>query len=519
MIKNRVGIIGAGPGGLAAAVLLQRKGFEVDLFEASDRVGGRNSRLSLGDFHFDTGPTFFLMPQILEQIFESCGRKMSDFVQLRRIDPMYRLDFGSGGDLQVTGDRRLMSESLAKFSRKDADRFFLFRERQRRKFEALFPALQNRHFSWTDLVKIKNLAAIPFLDRASLYDELRDSFEDERVRLAFTFQAKYLGMSPFDCPSLFTILSHIEHELGVWHPVGGCHRVSEALAELFVELGGRLHLNSRVSRCLTTSKPLGRGQVDALEIEGLGRKEFDFYVMNADFAHGMGQLFSNDDRKKYNDEKLERLKYSCSTFMLYLGLNQKVPLQHHSIYFAQNYRKNVRELSESHVVSQDPSFYVHNPVHVDPSMAPQGKSGLYVLVPVANLDSGTDWDAYKGTYRKWILQKIRERSGIDLEPMIEAEHVITPRDWQRDYGVYKGATFSLAHSLDQMLHLRPQNQSEDFTNFYLVGGGTHPGSGLPTILVSARIASDLIQERRLESQGRGLWPLRSPKLQPLESAP
>jgi phytoene desaturase len=192
---------------------------------------------------------------------------------------------------------------------------------------------------------------------------------------------------------------------------------------------------------------------------------------------------------------------------MYLGLSERVELPHHSIWFAQNYRRNVREICTSLELSNDPSFYLHNPSVTDPTLAPEGKSALYVLVPVPNLDAKIDWETNRSSFRELVLTRIRERTGLDLAPLIEKEKIITPLDWERDHRVYKGATISLAHSWDQMLQFRPRNEFEEFRGFYLVGGGTHPGSGLPTILESARIAASLIDSRERRSWRRplALW--------------
>jgi phytoene desaturase len=404
---------------------------------------------------------------------------------------MYQLDFGDGSTLDVSGDPRKMSDNLRTLSPRDAETFWSFRDRQRKKFDALFPALKNSYQGWMDLARLQNMSALPFLDFSSVYNELADYFTDERARLAFTFQAKYLGMSPFDCPSLFTILPHIEHHFGVWHPKGGCGAVSQKLADLFVELGGVLHLNKPVQKVLSQ-----KGRIQALELGDGDHRSFDEYIMNADFAYGMKELFAEDERKKYKDAKIESYRYSCSTFMLYLGLKKKVKMPHHKIYFAQNYRKNIRELVDTLEVSDDPSFYIHNPSLLDDTLAPKGKSALYVLVPVPNLNAKVDWSLETKRFRDLVLKRIQERTGQDLEKLIEVEEIVTPQDWEQKYRVHKGAVFSLAHNLDQMLHMRPQNKSEDFENLYLVGGGTHPGSGLPTILESGRIAARMIQKRQ-----------------------
>jgi phytoene desaturase len=490
--KGRIGVIGAGPGGLAAGLVLQSHGYEVHILESQDQVGGRNARLTLQDqFHFDIGPTFFLMPEVLEEILRLSHATLSDCVELKRLDPMYDLYFPDGQTLRVSSNPHEMSKAIAKFSRGDADRFWSFRNRQEKKFRAMLPVLQKPFSGLSDLLgQYKALQALPFLNTRSVYDELSDYFESEQVRLAFTFQAKYLGMSPFDCPSLFTILPHIEHSMGVWHPVGGCNALSRGMARIFEARGGTLRLNSPVKKVLTKGR-----KVIGLMTDDRGEESFDHVIMNADFAYGMSQLFSNESRQRWKDERLNSMKYSCSTFMLYLGLRGEVNFPHHGIHFAQNYRKNIRELTSTFELSDDPSFYIHNPSKLDPSLAPPGYSSLYVLVPVPNLNASIDWETQATPFRNKIIDLIEQRTGQEIRSKIVAEKVISPLNWSQDYNVFKGAVFSMAHSWDQMLFARPHNESEEFENLFIVGGGTHPGSGLPTILQSGLIAAQLIEQK------------------------
>jgi phytoene desaturase len=220
---------------------------------------------------------------------------------------------------------------------------------------------------------------------------------------------------------------------------------------------------------------------------------FDSYVVNADIASFLTKTIDNRDRKKYTDTKLENMKYSCSTFMLYLGVSTNVDLPHHSVTFSSDYKNYLNEIDEIGKLPNDPSFYICNASATDNTVAPEGKSSIYILSPVPNLKTGSiDWKESASTYRATLLRSIRERLGIDLEPHIEVEHTITPLEWRDNYNVAHGAVFSLQHTLDQLLIFRPKNRFDEFTNMYLVGGSTHPGSGLPTIFQSAQIAADLI---------------------------
>lgn len=483
-------VVGAGPGGLATALLLAAEGVEVTVLERRDRVGGRTAAIEADGFRFDTGPTFFLYPRILEEIFARAGRNLHEEVELIRLDPQYRIDFGNGVRLDATPDVEGMEREIARLSPEDAGAFRRFLADNRTKLEKFRPVLENPFGSWRDLCRPAMLDALPHLAPwRSLDRELGRYFSDERVRLAFSFQSKYLGMSPFRCPSLFSILSFLEYEYGVYHPVGGCSAVVEAMARVAGEMGVKIHLGEPVEEILFE----GRRAIGARTSRGEVRS--DALVINADFARAMTRLVPDRLRRRWNDRKIERAKFSCSTFMLYLGLDGLTEdLPHHTIYITEDYRKNLDEIENRHVLSEDPSFYVQNAGVTDSGLAPEGMSTLYVLVPVTHQHGNVDWSRETERYRALALRQLGKIGLTDVERRIRFEHRITPADWDRGYEIHRGATFNLAHNFGQMLHLRPHNRFEDLDGVYLVGGGTHPGSGLPVIFESARISSDLLLE-------------------------
>ncbi len=490
-MSRRVIIIGAGPGGLATAMLLAKAGCEVTVLEKQPRVGGRTSAIEGDGYRFDLGPTFFLYPQILQAIFHEVGRDMFKEIPMTKLDPQYRLVFGAGGELIATPDLERMVTEIAKLSPADAQGFRRFMEYNRVKLEKFAPCLQTPFPGWTSLISLRLLAVLPFLKPwKSLHAELAQYFSDPRLQLAFTFQSKYLGMSPFQCPSLFSILSFLEYEHGIWHPTGGCNSITRNMARVAQELGAKIQLNTAVEQILFT----GRRATGVRTAQG--ELTADAVVVNADFAHAMNKLVPNDLRRRWNDASLARKKFSCSTFMLYLGVEGRFDqLAHHNIYVTKDYRRNLEEIEHQHVLSEDPSFYVENPVRTDATMAPPGHSALYVLLPVTHQHPNVDWSKERGRYREVALRQLT-KIGLpaDLEKRIRFERVVTPADWESKVDIYRGATFNLAHSFSQMLHLRPQNRFEEFERMYLVGGGTHPGSGLPVIFESARISSKLLLE-------------------------
>jgi phytoene desaturase len=356
--------------------------------------------------------------------------------------------------------------------------------------EKFAPCLQTPFLGWKSLLSARLLAVLPYLKPwKSLHAELADYFTDPRLQLAFTFQSKYLGMSPFQCPSLFSILSYLEYEHGIWHPTGGCNALTQGMARVAQELGVTIRLNSPVEQILFE----GRRAVGVRTAQGEERA--DGVMVNADFGHAMTRLVPNSLRRRWSDEKIARKDFSCSTFMLYLGVEGRFDqLAHHNIYVAKDYRRNLDEIERQHVLSEDPSFYVANPVRTDATMAPAGHSALYVLLPVTHQHPNVDWNRERTRYRAVALRQLDKLGLANLESSIRFERMITPADWESKVDIYRGATFNLAHSFAQMLHLRPQNRFEELDGMYLVGGGTHPGSGLPVIFESARISAKLALE-------------------------
>jgi len=419
-MRDRVTIVGAGPGGLAAAILLAGAGLKVTILERLSRVGGRTSILEADGFRFDVGPTFFLYPQVLEEIFAAGGHDLRREVPMTRLDPQYRLVFGSGGELLATPRIAELDRRVAALSPRDAGSVQKFLDDNRDKFELFRPCIESPFLGWKDLLSTRMLRLLPSLRPwRSLERELASYFTDPRIRLAFSFQSKYLGMSPFQCPSLFSILSFLEYEHGVFHPTGGCGAVTAAMARVARGMGVEIRTDEPVREILFE----GRRAVGARTDRATYRS--DALLINADFARAMSRLVPDRLRRRWTDARIARKKFSCSTFMLYLGIDglcEDVP--HHSIYIAEDYERNLDE----------------------------------------------------------------------IERRIRVERIVTPADWDQGMEIHRGATFNLAHNLGQMLHLRPRNRFEDLDGVYLVGGGTHPGSGLPVIFQSALITSRLMME-------------------------
>ena len=488
--NKRVVIVGAGPGGLTAGMILARRGFDVTIVEKKDRVGGRNAELRAGDFSFDTGPTFLHQKFTLDEVFAEAGRKSEDYLDFLLLDPMARLSWGDTS-LETTSNVEKMAQRIGQAFPGNAEGHRRFMEDHQVKMRTIYPCLQRPYHQWRSYLSKTLFKAFPYVaTAASVVDVLDRYFTDDRLKLAFTFQAKYLGMSPWSCPALFSILSYTEYKYGIYHVKGGLCQISNAMAKVFAEHGGTLRLGTGVKEVLFNGST-----VTGVILEDGEKIDCDDVIMNADYAYAVTSLMGKRSRV---GKQLEKKKFSCSTFMLYLGLDTIFPEQpHHHILFADDYRRNVAEIQGERVASDDMSIYIRNSSINDPLVAPAGKSGIYVLVPTINTRHGFDWARHTPEFREKVLTRIEQRSELkDLRKHIVEERMITPVDWRDDLDIFMGATFNLAHTLDQMLYLRPHNRMSGYDNLYLVGGGTHPGSGLPTIYESGRISSNLLCDRR-----------------------
>ena len=475
-------------------MLLSHAGADVTVFERHAAVGGRSGTIEAtserGRFHFDIGPTFFLYPRVLADIFASCGRRLEDAVELIRLDTHYDVIFENQGRITASSDIPRLQRSVAELCPEDAAMIPAFLADSRAKLAAFRPVLESPFNGLSDLLKPDVLRSLRLLrPLASVDDDLKRWFKDPRVRLGFSFQSKYLGMSPYRCPSLFTILAFMEYEFGIFHPRGGHGAVMRAMADAARQMGAKFRLGEPVREILFEGRRAVGVRTDA------GDTRADAVVVNADFLHAMSTLVPAPKRRRWTTKRISKARLSCSTFMLYLGIEGRIDgLAHHTIYLSEDYRQTLQDVEEGRVPPEEPCFYIQNACITDPALAPPNHSTLYVLVPVGHERGAIDWDEAAPRYRRLILERLARAGLPDIERRIVFEKVMTPSDWTRDLSVHQGAVFNLAHNLGQMLNFRPHNRFEDADGMYLVGGGTHPGSGLPVIFEGARISARLLAD-------------------------
>ncbi|MEX2526155.1 MAG: phytoene desaturase family protein [Gemmatimonadota bacterium] len=485
-------VIGSGFGGLALAVRLQAAGLQVTLLEKRAKLGGRAYQLKDAGYTFDMGPSLITAPAILESVFHAAGRKMSDYLDLMPLDPYYRIFFHDGSQIDYVGDPDRMKAQMRKFSPEDADGFDDFMAKVRPIYDAVIgDRLGSKPFdTWRSMADFipKMIQLDAYWPVAMLVNRY---FKDFRHRFIYSFHPLFVGGNPFATPSVYLMIPFLERQGGVWFSRGGMYSLVEALGTVFQELGGRI---------LTEHEVTGI-QVEGGKAVGVQANDTffpaDLVVSNGDVGRTYRDLIEPQHRKRWTDKRVAKVDYSMSCFLLYMGVKKRYPkLEHHTLILTERYKELLDDIFRKKIVPDDFSIYLHIPTRTDDSMAPEGCESMYVLVPVANNQSGVDWAAEKHAFAERVLEFLEEWGMEGLRENLEVLHLFTPDDFDSELNAMHGNAFAVVPKFTQTAWFRPHNRSEDVENLYLVGAGTHPGAGVPGVFLSAEttygcIAQDL----------------------------
>ena len=489
-MKRKIVIIGSGFGGLAAAIRLQAKGMQVTVLEKNAKVGGHAYQLVKKGYTFDMGPSIITAPDLIQRVFACAGARIEDYLDLVKLDPFYRIYFHDGSSLDYTDDAVQMKRQMARFSEEDAANYDRFMAHTRQLYDAVITdGLGSMPFDLPTMLgflprALRLRALIP------AYDFVKRYFKDPRHRFTFSFHPLFIGGNPFRAPSVYLMIPYLEKTGGVWFSKGGMYSLVRALEEVFTALGGVVETDAEVEKIVVENRK-------AKGVLAKGRLyEADGVVSNADLVHTYGELIESKHRRKWSDKKLRKTQYSMSAFLLYLGVRKKYPqLKHHTLILSERYKGLVDDLFDNKVLPDDFSMYLHIPSQTDPLMAPEGCESMYVLIPVPNLESGINWEKTKQAYTNKVLTFLENDFGLtDLRRSIEVLETFTPANFKMQRNNHLGSAWGVEPKLTQTAYFRPHNRSEDIKNLYFVGASTHPGAGVPGVLLTAETTIKLVVE-------------------------
>ena len=485
-------VIGSGFGGLAAAIRLGARGYRVTVCEKLDKPGGRAYVYEQDGFVFDAGPTIVTAPFLLEELWQLCGRDMAEDIDLRAIDPFYRIRFDDGSHFDYSGDRETMRAEITRFNPADFEGYERFLEASSMLYDIGFDQLLSVSFdSFGKMIRV-----LPDLVRAQFYRSVHSLvaryIEHPKLRQVFSFHPLLVGGNPYTTTAVYALIAQLERRHGVHFAMGGTGSLVKGLAKLIESQGGTIRCNSPVRRIRVED-----GRATGVELESGETLEADIVVSNADSAATYRYLVPEAYSRRWNRRKLERARYSMSLFVWYFGTNRRYEdVPHHMILLGPRYRELLSDIFDSKVLADDFSLYLHRPTATDPSLAPPGCDTFYVLSPVPNLDGETEWETAAETYRARIAAALEDTVLPDLGSHIATSRLLTPVDFRDRLFSFKGAAFGLQPILTQTAWFRPHNRSEDIDGLYLVGAGTHPGAGMPGVISSAKVLDDVVPDPR-----------------------
>lgn len=481
MRKNKIAVVGAGVGGLSAAARLAKQGYEVEVYEKLSECGGRAHMIEDRGFKFDTGPSFVMMPDFFQEAFDYCQENINDYLDLKTLEVSYKLFYPGGKTLSVHKNSERTEEELEKIEPGSSKGFKQFLKETGELYTSIKPLLY-RCLKKSDAFDFSMLKLLPSLKLGmSYWDLAKKYFKSDELCYAFTFEAMFIGVSPFNTPAIYSIISYTDHAEKIAHSMGGMYEIPKAFEKMALKFGAKINYNSEVTE-------ISKNGNFSLKLQNGNSPSADMAVVNADFSHAQSDLLKR---------RLPVMDYSCSVYLMYIGTKKKVTgLEHHNLFFAKDLNQNLKDIFFNKTISEDFSFYIHVPTITDTSLAPIGKDIVYILVPVANMEKqAQNFSEYESMVRRIVFERVKEHTDLDLEDLIEVEHKFYPQDFINRYNIKYAATFGLAHTLRQSAFLRPANIDSKIKGLYYVGASTQPGGGLPPVIASSRIVADLISKK------------------------
>jgi phytoene desaturase len=484
-------VIGAGMGGLATALRLRRLGFEVTVLEKQARPGGRSNVIQEAGFRVDMGPTILVMKQAFEEMYRAIGQEMDQRLDMVQLDPNYRIYYHDDTWIDLYSNMAMLAQEVEKIEPGAAERLFRFIGAGARKYELGMDFVDRNFDRLTDLANpIAGLRLLQTSAHQNLYRQVSAFFNgNDKLTKAFSFHSMFLGLSPFDALAMYSLITYADLALGMWFPRGGIYSIIEDMLKLADEMGVTIRTRSPVAQICVE-----QGRVTGVRLESGEQLRADLVVSNADLPYTYRKLIPPAERKVYTDQRLDRMQYACSGFILYLGVDKTYShLRHQALYFSEDYRANLDAIFKTKTLPEEPSFHLNIPTVTDPSLAPPGHSLIYVLAPMPNLEARIDWDQAAPLVRQKLIDRLERIIDPDLRRHIVWERQYRPTDWANDINATLGTAFgSLAHGFFQSAYFRPHNKARDIHGLYFVGQGTYPGIGMPMVMISSRLVTERI---------------------------
>jgi len=481
-------VVGAGFGGIAAALRLRAKGYRVTVLDRCSQIGGRAQVFERGGFRHDAGPTVITAPFLFEELFDLFGEKFSDHVTLVPLKPWYRFHFADGETFDYGGSLEETLAEIVRIEPKDADGYLRLLRQSKRIFDVGFTELSAMPFDRfkTMLRQIPRLLGLRSYE--TVWQLVSRHLVNPKLRQAFSIQPLLVGGNPFDTTSIYGLIHYLERAHGVHFAMGGTAAITRALGDLMARQGIEVQLGQTVRRL-----SVEQGAVAGVVMQDGRVLTADLVVSNADPAHLYSHMVSPKDQPVATRLKLAAASYSMGLFVLYFGTTRTYPeVAHHTIWMGERYRELLADIFDQKILPDDFSLYLHRPTATDPSFAPAGCDSFYVLCPVPNLLGQQDWEKESTGLRDRIVAALGKTLLPDLASTITEEFFMTPEDFAQNYLSQHGAGFSVSPLFRQSAWFRFHNRAEGLKNLYLVGAGTHPGAGLPGVLCSAKVLDALI---------------------------
>ena len=487
----KIVVIGSGFGGLSAAIRLQAQGHQVTIVEKRDKPGGRAYVYEQDGFKFDGGPTIITAPWLIDELFTLAGANIYEYVKLVKLNPFYNIRWEDGTVFNYNDDKQNLMAQICKINPAEIYNYKRFAKDLGEIYRVGFELIDKPFTTVWDMVKVVPQMIKLRSDR-SVYKFASRYFKDEKLREAFSFHPLLIGGNPFTATSIYAMIHELEQKFGVWFALGGTGALVQALANLFMDIGGEIFLEAEVDK-ISIDK---NGKADGVRMKSGDFLAADAIVSNADVAFTYLNLIPKEFRKKYTDEKVKKMTYSMSLFVIYFGTNRQYEnMAHHEIIMGGRYRGLLQDIFDKKILADDFSLYLHRPTATDKSLAPEGCDSWYVLSPVPHLGGDIDWKTQAKPYRDLIINYLEKHYLPDLSRHIVSEHYIDPLHFEGTLNSYLGSAFSVEPTLTQSAYLRPHNQSEDIPNLYFVGAGTHPGAGMPGVISSGKIVGNMIGKK------------------------